>query len=511
MRTPRIFHSVRYKISLGAVLLLVPILGAYSHIQYYRQYDIMLENLEHATTAMGQVITSSLQHALLTGDRGEIQHIVDDVAEQNQIAHLAVLDKQGIIRIAPKGQTVGAYLDQDDPTCQVCHRYSPEQRKGSVILDQTGGRILRTMTPIQNRPACYGCHDASAWLNGVLLTDFSISSIDDHMATNLRDSILWSFAAMLLTIAAINVMMSRLVVTKLEQFVQTIKLFGRGRLDERVTIKSGDEIGELADAFNRMAEGLQTKEKESQQLYDELQRKEIARGHLLEKLITVQEDERQRIARDLHDHLGQALSAMTMRMQAAENIASSNPERLRERLEDAKSLALRAFEQTYEMILHLRPIALDDLGLVAAVRAYAQEHLESQGLAVECIVHGTQRRLSPHLEINLFRIAQEAMNNIAYHADAHCVKLMFEFADSQVQMCVEDDGCGFDLTTVFESKEQGRGLGLLGMKERATFAQGVCRIDSCPGAGTRVVVTIPFGEAFHDSTGTSVPKQRNGD
>ncbi len=492
MRFPHVLQSMRFKITLAAVLLLVPILGAYSHLQYWRQYDIMLENLERSTTAMGQVINASLQHALLTGNLEEIQQIVDDVAQQNEIANLAVLDKQGVIRIAPKGQTVGARLDQQDPTCQVCHRYSPEQRKGTAILEEADGRILRTMTPIENRPACYGCHDPTARLDGVLLTDFSMSSIDQHLATNLRDSVLWSFAAMLLTIVAINFMMSKLVVTKLEQFVKTIKRFGRGDLGERVTLQSGDEIGELADAFNRMADGLQTQEKENRQLYNELQRKEIARGHLLEKLITVQEEERQRIARDLHDHLGQALSAMTMRMEAAENVAASEPDRLRERLEDAKSLALRAFEQTYELILNLRPIALDDLGLAAAVRSYAQQHLESRGIAVEFTVEGKTRRLSPHLEINLFRIAQEAINNIAYHANARRANLALEFTDAQIQISVEDDGCGFDLTTVFELKDQGRGLGLLGMEERATFAQGICSIHSRPGAGTRVLVTIPL-------------------
>jgi signal transduction histidine kinase len=342
---------------------------------------------------------------------------------------------------------------------------------------------------IENRPECYGCHDPTARLDGVLLTDFSMSALTGTWRPT-RDSVLWSFARCC-SLYAINFMMSKLVVTKLEQFVKTIKRFGRGDLGERVTLQSGDEIGELADAFNRMADGLQTKERENRQLYDELQRKEIARGHLLEKLITVQEGERQRIARDLHDHLGQALSAMTMRMEAAENLAASEPDRLRERLEDAKSLALRAFEQTYELILNLRPIALDDLGLAAAIRSYAQQHLESREIAVEFAVNGKPRRLSPHLEINLFRIAQEAINNIAYQRRA-IRETHLEFTDAQIQICVEDDGCGFDVTTGFELKDQGRGLGLLGMEERATFAQGICRIDSRPGAGTRVLVTIPL-------------------
>lgn len=491
MRLRRYLDSLRFKITLGAVLLLVPILGAYSHLQYWRQYDILLENLERATTGMGQVITGSLQHALLTGDSREIQQIVDDVARQNEIVNLALLDKQGVIRIAPNGHTVGTRLSQQDPTCQVCHRYSPEQRKGSVVLDQPNGRILRTMTPIENRPECYGCHDSNARLNGVLLTDLSMANVDQYMATDLRDSILWSVGTMLLTILAINLLMSRLVVTKLEQFVKTIKRFGPGELSERVSLSGGDEIGELADAFNRMAAGLQAKELENKQLYEELQRKEAWRGQLLEKLNNAQEDERKRIARDLHDQLGQVLSAMTMEMDAAAHALPPDQARLKERLAHATAVATQAVEQTHALILDLRPTVLDDLGLIAALRSYAEQHLGPHSIEVRVAVQGPARRLPPRLEITLFRIVQEAINNIASHAAARRVEVALEFCDGRVQVVVQDDGCGFDTALLAHSVDGGRGLGLLGMQERAALAGGCFHVESQLGHGTRVVVTMP--------------------
>ena len=494
MRTFRFFHSLRFKITAGITIPLLVILSAFANIHYVRHRQIMLDNLEHSTTSMGQVITASLEHALGTHDVKQLQPIVDRVGLQGDIVNLALLNKQGEIRVAPQGQRVGTRLDQQDPSCQVCHRYTPQQRKGSVILDNGAGeRVFRAMVPIENRPECYGCHDAQSRLIGMLLVDLSMATMDQHLQADLWGNVLWSVALILVTVVIVNLMMGALVVIRLEKFLQAIQRFGRGDLVPRLKISERDEIGELAQVFNQTAEALQAKEQENRQLYAELQRKEIARGRLLEKLITAQEEERKRIARELHDQLGQALSAMTLRMDAAENALSSQPDRSKERLADAKSLARRAFEQTYQMMLDLRPITLDDLGLVAAIRSYAQEQLEARGVALEFAVQGTGRRIAPQLEITLFRIAQEAINNIALHAQARHVHVAFEFSGSHVQVAIEDDGCGFDLATVSESEDKGRGLGLLGMRERAEFAEGVCLIDSHPERGTRVLVTIPLG------------------
>jgi signal transduction histidine kinase len=268
-----------------------------------------------------------------------------------------------------------------------------------------------------------------------------------------------------------------------------------------VRVESGDEIGELAGSFNQMAVGLGEKAQleqkvlerteELERLNEELRHKEAVRGQLLSKLITAQEEERKRVARDLHDQLGQALSAMTMGMEAAERALPSELDALKERLLRAKSLATRALEQTHELILDLRPIVLDDLGLIAAMRSYAEEHLVPRGVEVQVTQRGTARRLPPELEITLFRIVQEAINNIANHAAAQHASIVIEFRDSVVEVVVVDDGRGFDSATVFDPDDGGRGFGLLGMKERATLAEGTLDIDSQTGRGTRITITMP--------------------
>jgi signal transduction histidine kinase len=462
----------------------------------------LLSNLDRATTNLGNVIVGSLQHAMLSQDLPEIQGIMDNIAKQEGIRGVFLMNPRSQIRFAPQSQGVGRQLSTSDPGCVECHGPNVARHPLSIIFATAQGeRVFRNCKPIQNLPECQGCHSAQDPFNGVLVTDVSMRTVDESLDADLRTNILWSSVAILATILAVNALMSRMVVTKLERLVEAIKQFTRGDLSQRVRVESGDELGELAGSFNRMAEGLGEKAQleqkvlerteELERLNEELRHKELVRGLLLSKLITAQEEERKRIARDLHDQLGQALSAMTMGMEAAESALPPELEGLRERLLRAKALATHALEQTHELILDLRPIVLDDLGLIAAMRSYAEEHLAARGVQVQVTLQGTARRLPPELEITLFRIVQEAINNIANHAAARNASILIEFHDSSIRVVVEDDGRGFDSAAMFDSAENDRGFGLLGMQERATLAEGTFSVDSQPGHGTRITITMP--------------------
>ncbi|MBI5304489.1 MAG: HAMP domain-containing protein [Chloroflexi bacterium] len=492
MRSQRFLYSLRFKITAGIALPLLVLLSAFSYLQYIRQRDLLLANLDRTTTNLGNVIVGSLQHAMLTQDLPEIQIIMDNIAKQGGIREVFLMNPRNEVRFAPQQRNVGTVFKRIDPGCVECHSPEITQHPFSIIfVNAQGERVLRNCKPIVNLPECQQCHRPQDAFNGVLITDVSMQAVDDSLAVDLNTNIAWSAAAILATILVVNALMSRMVVTKLERLVEAIKRFSHGDLSQRVSVHSGDEIGELAASFNQMAEGLNERTRELERLNEELRRKENLRGQLLAKLISAQEEERKRVARDLHDQLGQALSAMTMGMEAAEGALPPQLDGLKERLLNAKILATRALEQTHELILDLRPIVLDDLGLIAAMRSYAEEHLVPRGVAVQVTVHGTARRLPPELEIALFRIAQEAINNIANHAAAQHVELALEFRDAAVQVVVQDDGRGFDPTTVFNSDKDGRGFGLLGMQERATLADGAFEIVSHPGRGTRIVITMP--------------------
>ncbi|MDR7433885.1 MAG: histidine kinase [Armatimonadota bacterium] len=230
---------------------------------------------------------------------------------------------------------------------------------------------------------------------------------------------------------------------------------------------------------------------ENFRLFKEVKEKEEVRGQLLTKLITAQEDERRRIARELHDEVTQALSGLVMSLNAAMENA---PEEMRGRLASMHAVAEATLEEVRRIIHALRPSILDDLGLVHALRWHAKTYLEMAGVAVNFHAIGlSEARLPSALETAIFRVAQEAITNIARHAQAKHVDIRLEFCGDRLSLLVQDDGIGFDEASVLGQK--GRpSLGLLGMRERVTLLGGKFHLESKPGRGTKIYLEVPVGK-----------------
>ncbi len=231
---------------------------------------------------------------------------------------------------------------------------------------------------------------------------------------------------------------------------------------------------------------------ENARLYRELQQKETLRGELVRKLISAQEEERRRIARELHDQYAQALTVLSMSIEATERALPESQAPLRAQLESVKTLTAHTLDQTYDLIFDLRPTILDDLGLVPAVRWYAENRLQPLGVAVHLEVEGLQQRLPPEVETACYRVIQEALLNVAKHARAQQVYIRLWLEDGRLRGEIEDDGQGFDLEAVRRSAARGRGMGLMGMQERIELLGGTLTIHSQPGQGTRVRIDVPL-------------------
>ncbi len=227
---------------------------------------------------------------------------------------------------------------------------------------------------------------------------------------------------------------------------------------------------------------------ERTRLYEEVREKELLRGQLLEKLISAHEDERRRIARELHDEAGQALTALILNLEVAEQSTAPLDAQQLARL---RGIAEDTLAELRRMIYDLRPSILDDLGLAAAIRSYARETIEPQGVQVTMSMSGLNERLPSHIETAIFRIVQEALTNVLKHAGAARATVEVAQGDGGIQMVIADDGRGFDLNSVRMRREGG--VGLLGMRERAELLGGTLTIHSQPGAGTRLEVSIPVG------------------
>ena len=258
MRVPwRILGSLRVKVTAGVLLVVLVAMGLVFAVQYRWYQEAMIERLGLSSTPLNDVIKGSLRHAMLTRNLSEIRAVVTDVSHQPGVLKVFVVDKRGVIRFSPNADEIGTPLRLGDETCQVCHRTRPESRNRTVIFTGSDGdRVFRNVSPIVNEASCHGCHDSQAVLNGVLISDFSMADLDRQLAHTRREMLVALLLAAAMTGLIIVVLMNRLVIGKLERFVQATTLLGQGRLDLRVDVAPGGEIGALATSFNSMVESL---------------------------------------------------------------------------------------------------------------------------------------------------------------------------------------------------------------------------------------------------------------
>ena len=252
---------------------------------------------------------------------------------------------------------------------------------------------------------------------------------------------------------------------------------------------------------------------ENARLYSDVQRKERVRGELFKKALAAQEDERKRIARELHDEVSQSLTALLY--DAEDGLELEHLPAVKKRLQSICDLTQHTLDNVHKLMFDLRPSMLDQLGLIPALRWLAETRLQPKGIRVSVTtnsIHNNMygdsnpQRLSSEIETALYRVVQEAINNIARHAAARNVEIGLELEDGIAMVNIIDDGIGFDLTELsmgaikdidsadIPSSENTRGLGLLGMQERIELLGGELEIIAIPGNGTQIHIRVPLRE-----------------
>lgn len=219
---------------------------------------------------------------------------------------------------------------------------------------------------------------------------------------------------------------------------------------------------------------------------------ERLRTALLRQIVTAQEGERKRIAREIHDNIGQQMTGLKLRIQHLLERWKDDPDILAEALE-IRSLADRIDSEIDFLAWELRPAILDKFGLSAAVRKFVSEWSEHFSISAECKVVGLDSRsLPPEVEINIYRVVQEALNNIQKHANARSTSVVLEDRADELTLVIEDDGEGFRSDEEAAFFEGEGGMGLLGMKERAELIGGTFQVETEPGGGTTIFVRVPY-------------------
>jgi signal transduction histidine kinase len=338
----------------------------------------------------------------------------------------------------------------------------------TVLLQTDEGLIWDTAVPVlegQAGTARVGLSDASlrqavrAITGQIILTTILVSLVGVTAATFLT----WVLTRPILELANVT------------------REVAQGRFARQVRRWADDEIGDLVDAFNNMTTELSS--------MDELrQERERLRRQLLEKVIATQEEERKRIARELHDSTSQSLTSLIVGLRLME---TQYPDcQVQTQAQELRDVAARTLDEVHNLAVRLRPVVLDDLGLGPALERLIMEWQARHKIPVDLFIHAGNERLSGPVETALYRIVQESLTNIARHAGkVSFVSILIERRDEIIVAVIEDDGVGIAL-------EIGAGeshLGLLGMRERAELLGGKFTIESASGQGTSVFVEIPLG------------------
>jgi two-component system, NarL family, sensor histidine kinase UhpB len=283
----------------------------------------------------------------------------------------------------------------------------------------------------------------------------------------------WQFAVLAMALLLTFLLNTLLLRRRFEPFERLLAMMERvdlSRPGRRLEIDSemagvSTDIQRLAATFNRMLVRLENERRRSGEL-----------------VVRAQEEERKRIARDLHDEVNQSLTALLLRIEA---VTQDAPPHLREQLEETRRLADQAMGELLDLARQLRPTALDDHGLVAALRTHVRDFDRRGPARASFWADPRVGELSPDIQVVVYRVAQEALVNAARHSGATRMEVSLEPCDSKVRLKVFDNGSGFAFA------EEGKGLGLSGMRERALLVGGKLEIDSRPGRGTTVTLEVP--------------------
>jgi signal transduction histidine kinase len=457
--------DVRTKI-LGMVLALTTVLGVAVTLQVRAvMTGVFIEELVGRGVSVASDLASRSTDPILLNDNYSLHELLRETVSNHPDALYAfVLDSDNQVIAHTFGET-GFPTDLLNPTLAV----AAPALYGMIrhwVYASNEGRVHEMVAPIMG---------GNAGVVRLGLTEARLQAVVDvvtgqMLLTTLLVALAGIVAAMLLT---------WLLTRPILDLVDTTKEVGRGNLQARAPHWADDEIGTLADAFNQMVTDLDASNRA-------VAEKEQARDLLLKKLITAQEEERKRIARELHDGVGQMLTSLIvgLRMTQRSNPAGST----QVKTDELCDTAAETLQQVRMLSRELRPSLLDDLGLAAALERYATE-FDQLHASVSVDLHcDLPDRLPTTVETGLYRIVQEAMTNAARHGKATNIGVLVSRRNGTVQTIVEDDGAGFDVDAV---RRRSSSVGIFGMRERAELLGGTLEIESGP-SGTTVYAEIPL-------------------
>lgn len=398
------------------------------------------------------------------------------VAELGKTGYAEIINSRGIAVASTRSATVPqeqaheswftGLLTSKQSAVSTCHSCHQEAGKRIVREDE-----IIVFAPLTQSPAPLGISIRQSQEEALAPTQ------------NLRERLIILGGVSLFVVLIMAFVTTQSFVNPIKALTRSSKRIAEGNLEDSVPLVGGGEIQTLSETLDGMRLRLR-------QSIDEIKEKDRIRSELLRRLISAQEDERRRVARELHDETSQALTSISATLQAATTqLPGDSP--ARPRLKRVQDLVLQALDGIYRLVRDLRPALLDDMGLLMAVKSYAEDRFEPLGIKLHWETAGTEHALPGDVQVALFRVIQEALTNIAHHSGAKIASISIEFKEDAVAVEIEDDGNGFDVQAALASKEA---WGLYGMTERIELLGGTIRVVSNISEGTIINIEISVSQ-----------------
>lgn len=467
--------SVRVKV-LGIVLGMVVLLGVFVTVQMRQLlFRTLRADLEQQGLALTERLVELSEIFLVEDDyqglallltQEQIHYSTE--AHNTEVAYVLVLDMTGNI-------LAEAYAG-DFPDRQVV-QFGPETARDhthrTTRLD-TGTYTVLDVATIEPT------HGVSVHLG-----------LSERILQETVDTVTWQLVLTTLTMLVVGFgaafFLTSVITHPIQDLVEATEAVEHGEFDRRVNRWANDEIGELADAFNNMTAALALADRERSE-------RDRLRARYISGVIVAQEEERKRIARELHDSTSQSLTSVLIGLRNLEDTPDLSL--LPNRLTELRQIVDGTLEEVRMMAWQLRPAVLDDHGLLVALERLTVEYQRRYSLPVDFVAKGLDQRLALEIETATYRIVQEGLTNIVRHAGANIASVLIDRQPDQLRIIIEDDGRGFDPAAT--RAENGESLGLQGIRERAGLFEGSLTIESQAGAGTSLFVKIPLDENTPD-------------
>lgn len=451
--------SIRTKL-LGLALGLVLLVGIGNTLQTRSVLSKYMETqLRAQSVSVARDLAARAAEPILLNNLLALQDLLlETKSNNNNFRYAFIVDQRGQVIAHTFGEGFPAGIIELNTIGDLDHHHT-------VLIDTDESLIFDTAVPILDGKV------------GTARIGLSKASVQQAVSQVTMQSIV--FTVLVLVFGMVVAMfLTRILARPILELVEATRMVSRGDYSRRIHPWAKDELGTLAQAFNQMSQDLA-------QLHDLRQEREGLQRQLLEKVISTQEEERRRIARELHDSTSQSLTSLLVGLRMLE-ANCTDPDQ--QQLSDLRNVAAQTLDEVHNLAMQLRPRALDDLGLSAALERLTFEWQARHKVPVDLAVLLGESRFPAGVETALYRIIQETLTNVVRHAQARSVSILVERRNNIAIAVIEDDGQGFEIGDATGEYH----LGLLGMRERAELLGGRLTIESSPGQGTSVFVELPL-------------------